>query len=126
MRKTTTKPEVSATELLARQEKELAEFIKDNPTDAALWPDPFEMFEEVRRKKPGRRRFDMEENKANCIGHNFVISCHACNCRCMAECIDDMDGQPKRMRILSSGLCAGKVLKPSQYRVIDAHPDCGD
>lgn len=31
----------SSSELLARQFRELEEFIKDNPTDVAQWPNPF-------------------------------------------------------------------------------------
>lgn len=37
--------------LVARQSKELKEFIKANPTDAAMWPDPFLMFFRSKRRK---------------------------------------------------------------------------
>ena len=42
--------------LVARQLKELRQFIQSNPTDAALWPDPFEMFLKSKTKRKKRRQ----------------------------------------------------------------------
>lgn len=46
----------TAKELLARQERELQEFIKCNPTDAALWPNPFKQYAEELTRKIKRKR----------------------------------------------------------------------
>lgn len=65
--------------------------------------------------------------KAECIGHFFVILDKKTGHRYLANCIDaNSEGNPKRMRIQLDPLRQGEVVQPHQYLIMEADPDVDD
>ncbi len=62
----------------------------------------------------------MQIQEPTCIGHFYVIACMGE--RFVANCLDESDGRPKRMRIQLHPVHGGKVVQAHEYTIIERDP----